>query len=365
MGFKCGIIGLPNVGKSTLFNALTSSKAAEAANYPFCTIEPNVGIVAVPESRLNKLAEIAGSAKIIPAYIEFVDIAGLVKGASQGEGLGNQFLGHIRSVDAIIHVIRCFENDDITHVHGKVNPLYDADIIETELIIADLDSVEKRMVNLQKKSNAGDKTIKEQLEILNAAKDLLSKGLPARLLNDKYSDLELKGLQLLTTKPIMYVCNVNENETISGNEWTKEVGSKASKEKAKIVIVSSKIEEEIAQFDNEEEKKEFLAELGLSEPGLNHILRAGYDLLGLRSFFTIGPKEAHAWTFKEGCLAPGAAGVIHTDFEKGFIRAEVISYDDYIKYNGESGCKEVGKMRLEGKEYLMKDGDIIHFRFNV
>jgi len=365
MGFKCGIVGLPNVGKSTLFNALTSSQAAAAANYPFCTIEPNTGIVSVPDARLNKLSEIAGSAKLIPAYMEFVDIAGLVRGASKGEGLGNQFLGHIREVDAIIHVLRCFEDADITHVHGNVDPLFDAEVIETELILADLESTEKRLANLQKKINGGDKLAKEQAEILKEVNKVLGEGKPARVLNGKFSESELKSLQLLTTKPILYVCNVLEGEAKTGNNLSVKIIEKAKAEKSKAIIISSKIEAEISQLETDEEKNEFLAELGLVETGLSQIVRSGYELLNLKSYFTVGPKEAHAWTFKQGATAPQAAGIIHTDFEKGFIRAEVISYEDYIACGGETKAKETGKMRLEGKEYIVQDGDVVHFRFNV
>ncbi len=363
MGFKCGIVGLPNVGKSTLFNALTSSSAAQAANYPFCTIEPNNGIVGVPDPRLSKLAAIAGSQKIIPAYMEFVDIAGLVKGASKGEGLGNQFLGHIRQVDAIIHVLRCFEDQDITHVHGKVDPLFDAEVIETELILADLESIEKRLASSKKRTQSGDKTLKDQIELLEIVYECLAAGKAARTLNiDKK---ELDSLQIISSKPILYVCNVLESEAISGNNYSKIIEEKARNEGAKCVIISSKIEEEISQLDSEEDKIEFLKEIGLEETGLSKIIRAGYDLLSLKSYFTVGPKETHAWTFEDGILAPQAAGIIHTDFEKGFIRAEVISYNDYVTLGGETKAKEVGKMRLEGKEYKLSDGDVIHFRFNV
>ncbi len=363
MGFKCGIVGLPNVGKSTLFNALTSSSAAQAANYPFCTIEPNNGIVGVPDTRLAKLAEIATSKKIIPAYMEFVDIAGLVKGASKGEGLGNQFLGHIRQVDAIIHVLRCFEDVDITHVHGKVDPLFDAEIIETELILADLESIEKRLTTSKKRSHSGDKTLKEQIEILEIVYECLAAGKPARTLD--IDQKALNDLQIISSKPILYVCNVLESEAQSGNKYSKTIEEKAKKEGAKSVVISSKIEEEISQLDSEEDKIDFLKGIGLEETGLSKIIRAGYDLLSLKSYFTVGPKEAHAWTFVDGTLAPQAAGIIHTDFEKGFIRAEVISYLDYVTLGGETKAKEVGKMRLEGKEYKLSDGDVIHFRFNV
>jgi len=361
MGFKCGIVGLPNVGKSTLFNALTATAAAEAANYPFCTIEPNIGKVNVPDKRLDELAKMAGSAKIIPTQIEFVDIAGLVKGASKGEGLGNQFLAHIREVDAILHVLRCFEDSDITHVEGSIDPVRDAEIIETELLLADLESIEKRIPNLEKKSRTGDKTIKDQLALLKEIKEKLDQGIAVRAMG--YPEEEIKLLQLLTSKPLMYICNVKENEAKEGNDFTEQVAKKAAAEKASMVIISSQIEAEIAML--EEGKEDFLAELGLMETGLSQIIRAGYNLLNLRSFFTIGPKEAHAWTIKAGSKAPEAAGVIHTDFEKGFIRAETISYEDYIEYKGESGAKEVGKMRLEGKDYVVQDGDIMHFRFNI
>jgi hypothetical protein len=364
MTLKCGIVGLPNVGKSTLFNALTETSNAEAANYPFCTIEPNTGIVSVPDERLYGLAEIAGSAKIIPAYIEFVDIAGLVKGASQGEGLGNQFLSHIRQVDAIIHVLRCFEDSDITHVHGKVDPIYDAEIVETELILADLKSVEKRLADAQKKLKT-DKTIAYQVQLLQDCFDLLNSGKPVRSLNGQYEKKEIAALQLITSKPVLYVSNVLEHEAATGNKYSESVANKAKAEGASSVVISSKIESEIVTLESLEERKEFLKELGLEETGLSKIIKAGYNLLDLKSFFTIGPKEAHAWTFEDGALAPEAAGIIHTDFEKGFIRAEVISYQDYITLGGEAKTKEAGKMRLEGKEYKVQDGDVMHFRFNV
>lgn len=365
MSLKCGIVGLPNVGKSTLFNALTASSTAEAANYPFCTIEPNVGIVAVPDDRLEKLAKIAVSAKIVPAYIEFVDIAGLVKGASKGEGLGNKFLAHIREVDAIIHLLRCFEDTDITHVHGKIDPLHDAEIIETELIIADLDSVERRLASSEKRLKSGDKTLKEQIELLQAAHRELSQGNPVRNLISSYDKKSIDQLQLLTAKPVLYVCNVLEHEATTGNAFTKIIAEKAKQENTNYVVISSKIEAEIANLDQAEEKTEFLNSLGLDETGLGKIIKVAYNLLNLQSFFTIGPKEAHAWTFEKGTHAPQAAGIIHTDFEKGFIRAEVISYNDYLTLGGETKAKELGKMRLEGKEYKMQDGDVIHFRFNV
>jgi hypothetical protein len=364
MSFKCGIVGLPNVGKSTLFNALTSSQAAEAANYPFCTIDPNIGRVSVPDERLENLAKIANSAKLIPNQIEFVDIAGLVRNASKGEGLGNQFLGHIREVDAIVNVLRCFEDDDITHVEGKVDPIRDAEIIETELILADLESLEKRLPNLEKKAKT-DKEVAEDISLIHEVTKILGAGKPARLLVTPENQKRMNNLQLLTSKPIMYVCNVAEHEVLTGNDYYKQVLDKANNEKAKCVLVSAKIEADISNLESEEEKKEFLDSLGLEEAGLSKVIKSGYDLLGLITFFTIGPKEAHAWTIVEGTLAPQAAGVIHTDFEKGIIRAETIAYEDYIKYKGEAGAREAGKLRLEGKEYKVADGDVMHFRFNV
>lgn len=367
MGFKCGIVGLPNVGKSTLFNALTKSNLAQAANYPFCTIEPNVGKVAVPDVRLEKLANIAGSAKIIPTQIEIVDIAGLVKGASSGEGLGNKFLSHIREVDAILQVVRCFENDDITHVEKSIDPLRDIELIETELILADLESLSKRLDNASKKNKfSQDKNVKDELELMAKCLALLEQGKPARLLMTQgYQAAQLKALQLITTKPYMYICNVGEEDILTGNEYSKAVSDYAASHSVQTIIISSKIEAEIVSLGDETEQLAFLQDLGLDETGLSKVIRYGYQLLDLSTFFTIGPKEAHAWTILRNCLAPAAAGVIHTDFEKGFIRAEVINYDDYIKYNGESGAKDNGKMRLEGKEYIVNDGDIMHFRFNV
>jgi ribosome-binding ATPase len=364
MTLKCGIIGLPNVGKSTLFNALTESSNADAANYPFCTIEPNTGTVSVPDVRLTRLAENANSAKIIPAFIEFVDIAGLVKGASKGEGLGNKFLSHIREVDAIIHVLRCFEDVDITHVHGKVDPIEDAEIIETELIIADLDSVEKRLTNLTKKAKS-DKLLLLELELLQKCQEVLSQGKPARVLQGSVNPKELRKLQLLTSKPVLFVCNVLEKDAKMGNAHSERVHLMAKEQGANCVIISSKIESEIANLDSSEEKQEFLESMGLEETGLNKIIKSAYSLLGLGSFFTIGPKEAHAWTFTNGALAPQAAGIIHTDFEKGFIRAEVIACDELLAVGTEVKAKELGKMRIEGKDYIMQDGDVVHFRFNV
>lgn len=366
MGFKCGIVGLPNVGKSTLFNALTSTAAAEAANYPFCTIEPNVGLVAVPDQRLHKLAAIAKSAKIIPTQIEFVDIAGLVKGASKGEGLGNQFLSHIREVDVIVYVLRCFEDGDITHVEGDVDPIRDADIIETELMLADLESLQKRIPNIERAIRANDKNAKIQLELINRTISLLEEGKAARLLNvDEEEQKAFRMLQLLTSKPVMYVCNMSEDEVVNGNAYSQQVEEKAKTEGASCTRISAKIEEEIANLDDEEEKQEFLATIGLEETGLSQIIQRGYELLNLTTFFTIGPKEARAWTVRKNAPAPAAAGVIHTDFERGFICAEVIHYEDYIACNGEQGAKEAGKMNTQGKEYLIQDGNVCHFRFNV
>lgn len=364
MGFKCGIVGLPNVGKSTLFNALTQTIAAQSANYPFCTIEPNFGVVAVPDERIEKLAKIAGSAKIIPTQIEIVDIAGLVRGASKGEGLGNKFLAHIREVDAIIHLLRCFEDGNITHVENSVDPLRDREIIEIELVLADLESVEKRIPNTEKKAKSGDKESAEILPILKLLAKVLAEGKPARSIMDKDNQKSIRSLNLITSKPVLYVCNVNEEDAAKGNQYSAMLAKRAEEEKAPMLVISAKIEEELATLD-ENDRMEFLKELGLNETGLAKIIHSGYGLLNLDTFFTIGPKEAHAWTVKKGSFAPQAAGVIHTDFEKGFIRAETISYPDFIQYNGEQGCKEAGKMRLEGKEYIVNDGDIMHFRFNV
>ncbi len=365
MGFKCGIVGLPNVGKSTLFNALTQRADAEAANYPFCTIEPNVGEVTVPDERLDKLAEIAKSANILPTRLTFVDIAGLVKGASKGEGLGNQFLANIREVDAIAYVLRCFEDDDITHVNNKVDPLADAETVETELMLADLESLEKRIPALEKKAKGQDKEAKQTLAIIQKALEKLQEGEPARKAEINEDDIPaFNQLQLLTSKPILYVCNVDEDSLIEGNEFTKQVQQKAEEENAQMVIISAKIEAELAQLEAEEQE-EYLGDLGLEEAGLNRLIRAGYKLLGLITYFTAGPKEARAWTITTGTKAPQAAGVIHTDFEKGFIRAQTIAYDDYVQYTGESGAKEAGKARDEGKEYIVKDGDVLLFKFNV
>lgn len=366
MGFKCGIVGLPNVGKSTLFNALTQTAQAQAANYPFCTIEPNTGQVAVPDPRLNKLAEIAGSKELIPTQLTFVDIAGLVRGASKGEGLGNQFLANIREVDAIVHVLRCFENDDITHVDGRIDPLADAETIETELMLADLESLEKRRDPLIKKIRGGDKDAKSRLTLIDRVLELLREGRPARMLERTAEDEKpFRELQLLSSKPVLYVCNVDEDSASSGNTLSQQVADMAESEGAGFVVISAAIEAEVALLDDDEERLAFLADIGIEETGLSRIIRAGYDLLDLITFFTVGPKEAHAWTVKKGATAPQAAGVIHTDFEKGFIRAETISYDDYIACGGENGAKEAGKMRLEGRDYLVQDGDVLHFRFNA
>jgi GTP-binding protein YchF len=363
MGFKCGIVGLPNVGKSTLFNALTETAAAQAANYPFCTIEPNVGEVAVPDPRLDELAKLAKSVEIVPTRLTFVDIAGLVRGASQGEGLGNQFLANIREVDAIAHVVRCFEHADVTHVAGKVDPIADIDTVETELMLADLDSLERRVDGLEKKARGGDKEAKDTLDLVTRALALLRAGKPARLLERKPEEARPFGqLGLLTSKPMLYVCNVDEASAASGNSYSLKVEARAREEGAGCVAISAQIEAEIAVLPNGE-RAEYLAHLGLKEPGLDRLIRAGYVLLDLVTFFTAGPKEARAWTVTRGTRGPQAAGVIHTDFERGFIRAETISYGDYVTYGGEAGARDAGRMRLEGKEYVVADGDVMHFRF--
>ena len=364
MGFNCGIVGLPNVGKSTLFNALTQTVAAQAANYPFCTIEPNIGRVAVPDPRLHKLAAIGKSQKIIPTSLEFVDIAGLVRGASKGEGLGNQFLGNIREVDAIVHVLRCFEDGDVTHVDGSVDPLRDMETIETELMLADLDSLEKRVPALQKKARGNDKEAQAQLALVEALLPALQAGRAARTAIPKGEEEAAKRLGLMTTKPVLYVCNVEEGAAATGNAHSQRVLDFAAREKASAVVVSAAIEAEIAQMA-EADRGEFLETLGLSDSGLDRVIRAGHDLLGLITYFTVGPKETRAWTITRGMTAPQAAGVIHGDFERGFIAAETIAYDDYIALNGEQGAKEAGKMRVEGKGYVVRDGDVMLFRFNV
>jgi GTP-binding protein YchF len=366
MGFRCGIVGLPNVGKSTLFNALTETAAAQAANYPFCTIEPNVGRVAVPDPRLDRIKEIARSAQEIETQIEFVDIAGLVRGASQGEGLGNQFLANIREVDAIVHVLRCFEGGDVTHVEGKVDPVADAETVETELMLADLESLERRVPNLVKKAQQGDKEAKIEASVLDQALELLRASKPARLTQPKDPE-EAKALgraQLLTAKPVLYVCNVDEGDAASGNALSARVFEKAAAEGAQAVVISAAIEAEIATLPADE-RDAFLADLGLHETGLNRMIHAAYALLGLITFYTAGPKESRAWTVHKGAKAPEAAGEIHTDFERGFIRAETIAYDDYIELGGEAGARDAGKLRSEGKDYVVQDGDVMLFRFNV
>ncbi|MEL6285618.1 MAG: redox-regulated ATPase YchF [Pseudomonadota bacterium] len=365
MGFKCGIVGLPNVGKSTLFNALTQTAAAQAANYPFCTIEPNVGEVAVPETRLKALAEIAGSKEIIPARMNFVDIAGLVAGASKGEGLGNQFLANIRETDAIAYVLRCFEDDDITHVAGKVDPLADLETVETELMLSDLESLEKRKAGVQKKAHSGDKEAKAQLALIDKALAELGEGRPARYAEVSADERRAwQMLQLLTAKPVLYIANVDEGSAADGNDYSARIVAHAETEDAPCVVISAQIESEMALLDDEE-RSEYLESIGLEEPGLNRLIHAGYALLGLQTYFTAGPKETRAWTIPVGATAPQAAGVIHGDFEKGFIRAETIAFDDYVACGGETPAKEAGKMRAEGKDYVVKDGDVLHFRFNV
>ncbi len=363
MGFKCGIVGLPNVGKSTLFNALTETAAAQAANYPFCTIEPNVGEVAVPDGRLETLAGLAKSATIVPTRLTFVDIAGLVRGASKGEGLGNQFLANIREVDAIAHVVRCFEDTDVTHVEGRIEPVADIETVETELMLADLDSLERRVDTLAKKAKGGDKEAKEILDLINRALVLLREGKPARLVERKPDEERaFHMLGLLTALPVLYVCNVEEASAADGNAFSRQVEARAKAEGAAVVVISAKIESEIAVLSRGE-RSEYLAAVGLDEAGLDRLIRAGYGLLDLVTFFTVGPKETRAWTVTRGAKAPQAAGVIHTDFERGFIRAETIAYEDYVACGGEAGARDAGKLRLEGKDYVVQDGDVMHFRF--
>jgi ribosome-binding ATPase len=366
MGFNCGIVGLPNVGKSTLFNALTATEAAEAANYPFCTIEPNIGRVAVPDERLAVCARLAKSAKIISTQLEFVDIAGLVRGASQGQGLGNQFLGHIREVDAIAQVLRCFDDDNVVHVEGSVDPIRDAETVETELMLADLDSLERRVVAAQKRARGGDREARAQLDLMETALVALRDGKPARLAaipSDRRRDLA--ALQLLTAKPILYIANVDEASAATGNRDSRRVADYAATQGARSVVISAAIEAEVAHLGDPEEKREFLAALGLGETGLDRVIREGYALLDLITFLTAGPKEARAWTVTRGTRAPQAAGTIRSDFEKGFIRAETIAYADFVACGGEQGAKDAGKMRLEGADYVVQDGDVMHFRFNV
>ncbi|HYA05877.1 MAG TPA: redox-regulated ATPase YchF [Xanthobacteraceae bacterium] len=363
MGFKCGIVGLPNVGKSTLFNALTETAAAQAANYPFCTIEPNVGEVAVPDRRLDTLAALAKSAAIVPTRLTFVDIAGLVRGASKGEGLGNQFLAHIREVDAIVHVVRCFTDTDVTHVEGRIDPIADIETVETELMLGDLESLERRVDGLSKKAKGGDKEAKETLALVDRALALLRDGKPARLTERKPEEEKaFHMLGLLTSLPVLYVCNVDEASAAAGNEFSRKVDVRAKEEGAAAIVISAKIEAEIAVLSRDE-REDYLAAIGLKEAGLDRLIGAGYALLDLVTFFTAGPKETHAWTVTRGTKAPQAAGAIHTDFEKGFIRAETIAYDDYAACGGEAGARDAGKMRLEGKDYVVQDGDVMHFRF--
>lgn len=365
MALKCGIVGLPNVGKSTLFNALTRTAAAQAANYPFCTIEPNTGDVAVPDPRIDRLAKIGKSQQVVPTRITFVDIAGLVRGASKGEGLGNQFLGTIREVDTIIHVLRCFDGGDVTHVEGRVDPVADADTVDTELMLADLDSLERRVVPLRKRAATGDKEAKQQVTLMDGALELLREGKPARLLAVSQDDeTAFTALNLLTAKPVLYVCNVEESSAATGNAHSLRVEEKAKAEGAGVVVISAAIEAEVAQLEAADQA-DYLSSLGLTEPGLDRVIRAAYGLLGLITYFTVGPKETRAWTIHRGTKAPGAAGVIHTDFERGFIRAQTIAFDDYVRLGGEVAAKEAGKARDEGKEYVVADGDVMLFKFNV
>jgi GTP-binding protein YchF len=365
MALQCGIVGLPNVGKSTLFNCLSNAKA-QAANFPFCTIEPNVGVITVPDSRLNKIAELVKPNKMVPTTIEIVDIAGLVKGASKGEGLGNQFLGNIRETDAIIHVLRCFENDNIIHVDGSVNPLRDKDVIDTELQLKDLDSIEKKLMKTSRAAKTGDKEALKTELVLNKFKSHLENGLNARTLQANEDELEMVAdLCLLTLKPVMYVCNVDEESAVNGNKYVDQIRELVKDENAEVIVLAVGTEADITELETFEERKMFLEDLGLQEPGASVLIRSAYKLLNQQTYFTAGVKEVRAWTINIGSTAPQAAGVIHTDFEKGFIRAEVISYEDFVHYGSEAKCKEAGKFKVEGKEYIVKDGDVMHFRFNV
>ena len=365
MGLRCGIVGLPNVGKSTLFNSLSNARA-ESANYPFCTIEPNVGIIPVPDSRLDRIGELVRPEKVIPTTIEFVDIAGLVRGASQGEGLGNQFLANIRQTDAVIHILRCFEDDNIAHVDTVIDPVRDKRVVDTELQLKDLETVESRLDKLEKQAKSGDKEARKLQEVLKSYEQHLSEGKPAHTLNIGREDKQLvRDLQLLTDKPVLYVCNVDEASVASGNHHVERVRKEVAREDAEVVVIAASIEAEIAELDSGRERQMFLEDMGLKESGLTRLIRSAYRLLSLQTFFTTGPKEVRAWTVKRGTRAPQAGGVIHSDFERGFIKAEVIKYEDFVQYGSEAACREAGRIHQEGKEYMVKDGDIIYFKFNV